>query len=102
MGHQRAFELLVMGEPFSAGQAEDAGFVNRVVTSEEVEVKTLAAAAKLASKPREAVKLSRDLVRGDRSDILQRMREEALLFDERLNSDEAKAAFEAFLTREKK
>ena len=59
------------------------------------------AAAEIAAKPQEALKLSRDLVRGDRSDILARMREESLMFDERLKSDEAKAAFEAFMSKGK-
>ena len=62
----------------------------------------MAVAANLASKPQQALKLSRDLVRGDRSDIVKRMREEALMFSERLRSDEAKAAFEAFMSKGKK
>ena len=101
IGHHRAFELLVMGQSFSAEQAREAGFVNKVVNSEDVEQAALAAAASIATKPRESLKLSRDLVRGVRSDVLARMREEALLFDERLNSDEAKAAFDAFLSKGK-
>ena len=31
MGHARAFELLVMGEPFSAEHAKEAGSVNHIV-----------------------------------------------------------------------
>ncbi len=102
MGYQRAFELLVMGKPFNATQALETGIINQIVPAGRVETEALAAALEITSKPRESLKLSRNLVRGDRTDILARMREEALLFDERLKSDEAKAAFEAFLSKGKK
>ncbi len=102
MGHQRAFELLVMGNSCSAEEGKSAGFINQVTSSSDVESTAMGIATNLAAKPQQALKLSRDLVRGDRSDILVRMREEALLFDERLRSDEAKAAFEAFMSKGKK
>ena len=44
MGHQRAFELLVMGEPFTADRAREAGFVNHVVPPEALESAALTAA----------------------------------------------------------
>ena len=99
MGHHRAFELLVMSESFDAETAREAGFVNAVVDPEILEEKAIAAAALIASKPVEAVRLSRDLVRGDRTPILERMKQEAVLFGKRLESDEAKQAFTAFMAR---
>jgi len=102
MGHHRAFSLLAMGEPMSASEAREAGFVNRVVTSEEVEETARAAARLIAAKPAEALAISRRLIRGDRADVLARMREEAGLFAERLKSDEARAAFQAFMTKGQK
>ena len=65
MGHQRAFELLVMGEPFTADRAREAGFVNHVVPPEALESTALAAAEALAAKPREAVRIARRLLKGD-------------------------------------
>jgi len=97
MGHQRAFALLVAGEGFSAADALSAGLIWKVVTADAVENETLILAASLASKPPEALKISRDLVRGDRSDLLSRMDEELVHFADRLKSGEARAAFEAFL-----
>jgi enoyl-CoA hydratase/carnithine racemase len=99
MGQARAFELLVMGEAFSAERGKEAGFVNHVVPSEELEGAALKAAQALARKPREAVRISRRLLRGDTAGIKQRMQEEGALFAERITSDEARAAFAAFLQK---
>lgn len=99
MGPHRAFELLVAGEIFDAERALLAGFVNRVVTPEAVEETALAFARSLAAKPREAVAASRRLLKGDPSDVLARIDEEAAAFSERLRSPEAQAAFQAFLSR---
>jgi len=99
MGHHRAFALLAMGETFSPQQAMEAGFVNRVVTSAELEAAASAAAKAIAAKPPEALAQSRDLIRGDRADVLARMREEAELWKARLTSNEAKQAFLAFMAK---
>ncbi len=99
MGHARAFELLVMGEAFTAERAKEAGFVNHIVPSEELEGAALRAAEALARKPREALRISRRLLKGDPASIKSRMREEGALFLERVKSDEARAAFAAFLQK---
>ncbi len=99
MGHARAFEMLVMGRPFSGEQAVAAGLANAVVASEALEATAMAAAVEIAAKPREAVRLSRRLIKGSPDDILQRIDEEALLFAERLRSAEAQKAFMAFLNK---
>ena len=101
MGHHRAFELLALGEEFTAEDAKSAGFVNRIYSSGAVEESATTVARKLAAKPPEALLLSRNLVRGDREDILIRMEEEAEIFLGRLKSDEAKKAFMAFMNRGK-
>ena len=99
LGHARAFELLVMGAPWSAEQAKEAGLVNAVVPSAELESTTLEAAEALAKKPREAVRLARRLLHGDPAALKSRMEEEGALFLERIKSDEAAAAFAAFLKK---
>ncbi|NBN78852.1 crotonase/enoyl-CoA hydratase family protein [Microvirga tunisiensis] len=101
MGHQRAFELLCLGEGFSAEAAQAAGLVNHVVAEDELESRAMATARAIAAKPVEAMRLSRDLLRGDRSDLLARMDEEARLFGQRLSSAEAVAAFTAFMAKGK-
>jgi enoyl-CoA hydratase/carnithine racemase len=100
MGHARAFEMLVLGEPFTAERALQAGFVNKIVLAEELEAAALAAAAALSAKPREAMLMSRRLLRGDPAEIAARIREEVQLFGERMASAEARGAFEAFLRKQ--
>ncbi|WP_029617158.1 crotonase/enoyl-CoA hydratase family protein [Pseudorhizobium marinum] len=99
MGHQRAFAMLVAGEGFSAEQAREAGIVWKVVAPGEVEAQTLALAASLAAKPPHALKIARNLIRGNGDDVLARMDEELVHFTAQLRSAEARAAFEAFMTR---
>jgi enoyl-CoA hydratase/carnithine racemase len=99
MGPRRAFELLVMGRPFGAADAKAAGLVNEVVPAGEAEAAALTAARHIATLPAEAVALSRRLIRGDAAEIAGRIDEEAAMFRERLKSEEARAAFEAFFSR---
>jgi enoyl-CoA hydratase/carnithine racemase len=102
MGHARAFELLVMGKIFSAELAREAGLINHVCAPEDVEPTAMAAAASLAKKPQEAVRLSRRLLKGDPAEIKARMKEEVDLFAGRLRSPEAIAALQAFLQKSPK
>ncbi|QFY59254.1 crotonase/enoyl-CoA hydratase family protein [Rhizobium grahamii] len=99
MGHQRAFALLAAGEAFSGEEAKSAGIVWRLCPPEEVETAALKAASALAAKPPEALRIARDLIRGDRDEIIARIDEEARHFSARLHSAEAKSAFEAFMRR---
>ena len=99
MGHQRAFALLAAGESFSAEPAREAGIVWKVVSPDAVEAETLALAANLAAKPPHAMKIARNLIRGNGDDVLARMDEELVHFTAQLRSAEARAAFEAFMRR---
>jgi enoyl-CoA hydratase/carnithine racemase len=99
VGPRRAFELLVMGRPFGAADAEAAGIVNEVVAAGEAEAAALKAAHHIAALPAEAVALSRQLIRGSTAEVVARIDAELELFRRRLKSDEAKAAFEAFFSR---
>ncbi|MFM1815984.1 MAG: hypothetical protein RLZ98_2679 [Pseudomonadota bacterium] len=99
MGHARAFELLVLGETFDATHAAEAGLVNRIVPAQELEAHAMAAAMRLASKPPEALRLSRQLLRGDPAELDKRVTREAELFEARLSTPEAREAFAAFLAK---
>jgi enoyl-CoA hydratase/carnithine racemase len=101
MGHQRAFELLVLGETFTAERAVAAGFVNRLVSPEHLEATARGAALRLATKPPEALAIARRLLRSDAGAIAARSREEAELFGQRLQSAEAREAISAFLEKRK-
>lgn len=99
MGYARAFELLALGETFSAERALAAGLVNAVFPASELEVKVRAAAHRLAAKPPEALALCRQLMRGNVDAVGSAIEAEARIFAERLTSPEAREAFQAFLEK---
>ncbi len=100
MGHARAFEMLVLGEPFPADRAREAGLVNAVVPTDELEATARGAAGRLAAKPPAALKTARDLMRGASVDeIVERLEVESRLFGERMSSPEAREAFQAFVEK---
>ncbi|MEM7523625.1 MAG: crotonase/enoyl-CoA hydratase family protein [Pseudomonadota bacterium] len=99
MGHQRAFELLALGEAFTAEMAFDAGIVNRVCAAVDLEGAALDAARRLAAKPREAMAITRRLLRDDPAEVKAASLAESKLFAERIKSSEAQAAFMSFMSR---
>jgi len=101
MGHARAFALLVMGRSMSAEEAKAAGLINAVVDAEALEKAVLQAAREIAALPAGAVALARKLMRGDLDELSRRVDTEAMHFKERLQSEEARAAFAAFFARKK-
>jgi len=101
MGQRRAFSLLVMGRPMNAEEAKDAGLINTIAAPESVDAEAVKTARAIAALPPQGVLTARRLMRGAPDDIIARIDEEAALFKERLQSAEARAAFQAFLTRKK-
>lgn len=99
LGPRRAFSLLVMGEVLDAPAAEAWGLVNAVVPPDALEAEAARAAGRIAALPPEAVATSRRLMRGTPDEVEARIDEEARVFGERLRSPEARAAFQAFLNR---
>ncbi|MEZ5810719.1 MAG: crotonase/enoyl-CoA hydratase family protein [Rhizobiaceae bacterium] len=99
MGSQQAFALLALGEDFDAERALAAGLIHSVVDSDRLEPAVIAKAEAVAAKPPEALKIARDLMKGDRAPVVERLRAEGKLFRERLKSKEALAALTAFMTR---
>lgn len=99
MGYARAFEMLTLGTPFPASRMLEAGLLNAVVPAGEVEAHAMDAARALASKPPQALRAARRLMRGDPAEIIKRTDAEAVTFAERLVSPEAREAFQAFLEK---
>lgn len=101
LGHQRAAELLMLGEPFTALKARESGIVTDIVSAVELEETALSAAAKLATKAPSAVRLTKALMKGNSDDVLNQMKKEGSVFAERLTSPEAREALQAFTERRK-
>ena len=101
MGHLRAAELFLLGEPFTATRAAELGLVTRVVPDRDLLATATETAQKLAAKPSGALRASKRLMK---QASIGQLREAALKiepqeFFERLRSAEAKEAFSAFLEK---
>jgi enoyl-CoA hydratase/carnithine racemase len=99
LGYPRAFELICLGEPFSAERACQAGLINAIVPAEQLEATALAAARRLAAKPRQALMMSRRLLRQGFPDIGAMIDQEAAAYAVLMRSPEAREAFSAFLEK---
>lgn len=97
MGHQRASEVLLLGEPFGAEAALEVGLVNRVLPPTEVSAYAQTQAKRLAGKPVASVLATKRLLKGQTEAVLQRMDEEAALFGRMLTEPAAREAFATFL-----
>jgi enoyl-CoA hydratase/carnithine racemase len=99
LGYPRAFEWICLGEPLSAERALQAGLVNAVVPGDQLEATALAAARRLAGKPREALTTSRRLLRQSLPDVGAMIDAEAEAYRTLMVSPEAREAFAAFLEK---
>jgi len=101
-GYQRAAELLLLGQPFTAEKAREAGIVTEVVAEEKLLVRAGEAAAALAALPAASIRLTKRLMKSRHARAVgEQIAEEGRLFLERLASPEAKEAMSAFLEKRK-
>jgi enoyl-CoA hydratase/carnithine racemase len=97
IGHQRASELLLLGEPFSAAQAFEIGLVNAVYPDAEYIDKAYTQVQKLVQQPPASVRITKALLKRSLSEtIAKTMITERKHFSERLVSGECEEAFAAF------
>ena len=102
IGYQRAAELLLLGESFSAQKAKEIGLVTEVVPEDRLFDTAMAQAKMLAGKPAASLRLTKRLMKqGQMTAVAQRIKLESDHFGERLASPEAKEAFSAFLEKRK-
>ncbi|HUB65653.1 MAG TPA: enoyl-CoA hydratase-related protein [Methylocella sp.] len=97
IGMAMAAEFLLLGEAFGADEALRLGLANAIVPASELWGVAIGRAGQLAAKPRAALAATRRMMRGEARDIQARIEEEARLFSIAMRSDEARAAFAAFL-----
>ena len=101
-GYQRAAELMLLGQPFTAEKAHEVGIVTAVVPEAELFERAGKAAAALAELPPESIRLTKRLMKSAHADaVKQQIGEEGRIFVERLASPEAKEAMSAFLAKRK-
>ena len=101
IGHKRAAELFILGEPIDAATALAWGLVNRVVPVDALATAARDLAAAIASRAPAAVRLTKALMKSATATVPARMDEEAIHFGAQLKSPEVKEAIAAFFERRK-
>ena len=102
MGHARAAEKLLLGDPFTGADAVDCGIANAVLPAAEVAPHARRVAERFNALPPGAVRDTKRLLRRARSAaVLETIDAESTTFAARLQSPEAKEAFSAFFQKRK-
>jgi enoyl-CoA hydratase/carnithine racemase len=102
MGHQRAAEALLLGEPFMAETALELGLINRIVPPSEANALAQRQAQKLAAKPLTSlIETKRLMKKGNAALVAERIEEEGASFGRLLSQPAAREAFSAFMEKRK-
>ena len=102
MGHAKAAEKLMLGEPFTGSEAVDCGIANAVLPAGEVVSHARRMAERFNALAPSAVRETKRLMREPlRARIREVMATEGALFASRLRSPEAMEAFQAFFQKRK-
>ena len=102
MGHVRAAEKLMLGDPFTPQEALDCGLANAILPAGEVVNHARRVAERFNQLPPGAVREAKALMRApQREQVLKVIRAEGELFASRLRSPEAMEAFQAFFQKRK-
>ena len=102
IGHVKAAEKLMLGEPFTGSDAVDCGIANAVLPAGEVVNHARRMAERFNSLAPGAVADTKRLMRAPlRARIREVMAAEGVLFGQRLRSPEAMEAFQAFFQKRK-
>jgi enoyl-CoA hydratase/carnithine racemase len=102
VGHAKATELLLLGEPFNGETAVEMGIANAVLPAAEVANHARRMAERFNALPPGAVRESKALMRGGQKALVDdTVRAEAEIFARRLRSPEAMEAFQAFFQKRK-
>ena len=101
-GYHRAAEALMLGEPFMAEAALEAGLVNRVLPPTEANGYAAGIARKLAAKPSSSLAETKRLMKkGQQQLVQQQIQEEGAIFTRMLREPAAREAFGAFMEKRK-
>lgn len=101
VGHRKAAQWLMAGEPFDGKEAVQFGLVNQALPVAELDDKVKKVVQNLVSKPRQAMKLTKLLMKTSHQEVTKHMHNELDLFIRQLKSAPAKEAFSAFLEKRK-
>ncbi len=102
MGHQRASELLMLGDRFSAETAREYGLINAVLPQDEYLAFATAKAIELSNLPNGALQVTKRLMKRNFENVLPGTIDlEMQEFGELVKTPEAQAIVQAFFDRKK-
>jgi enoyl-CoA hydratase/carnithine racemase len=101
MGYRKAAAMLMMGERFDAQQALETGLVGEIIEADALLERSREVARRLATKPSQALRSTKRLMRLPAEPILDRIQLEMHEFVAALKSPEAQEAVKAFLEKRK-
>jgi enoyl-CoA hydratase/carnithine racemase len=102
VGHAKAAEHLLLGDPFNGEQAVEMGLANAVIPAAEVLKHARRVAERFNALPPGAVRDAKALMRrGPQAQVDDAIEAETSLFARRLRSPEAREAFQAFFEKRK-
>ncbi len=100
MGHTKAAEKLLLGDPFTGDEAAECGIANRVLPAAEVQAHARRVAERFNALAPSAVRESKRLMRRHSAEeVMDTIKVEAEIFGARLRSPEAMEAFQAFFQK---
>ena len=99
-GHQRAAELLLLGERFGPEKAREVGIVNRVLNDDLLMDEVMETALKLAAKSPAALMVTKKLMKGHSARTIEEaIKADGEMFAALLAGPEAREAFDAFANK---
>jgi len=99
LGYTRAADLLLSGEPIDGQRAFEYGIATSVADTDELEQAAMKKAAHFATLPRNAVRQTKKLLKGDTKRMMQRIEEEQTELFRCFASAEHKEAVSAFIEK---
>lgn len=85
LGYRKAFDIFCLGWQMTAAEAEQLGFITRVVPRTEVDQTTRAAARRLSQLSEKSLAVTRELMRHQRTKLVRRSKTETTVFQSLLN-----------------
>ena len=102
VGHARAAEIVLTGEPFSAEQALEWGAVNRLCAPDQLMTEVLATAAKIArNAPLSIRQAKRSMIMGQRMDLRSAMFFEVDAYNQLVSTEDRREGIAAFNEKRK-
>ncbi|MCK0068705.1 enoyl-CoA hydratase [Kordiimonas laminariae] len=98
-GHVKAAEIFMLGKKVGADEAVSIGLANGKCSQEDLLPTAEKAAAALASKAPQAIRMTKRLMRGDKEVLGAKMQEENIYFGQQLKSPEVMEAIMAFMQK---